>query len=61
MQSAACDSDAHLNSIDRILSDDYFNKDAVTQTFEGKKTCKHLSCSKYNKTIISSEFRSSNR
>ena len=36
-QSAASDSIAHLKSSDRILSDDYFNKDAVTQTLEGKK------------------------
>ena len=36
-QSAKGDSIAHLKTSDRILSHDYFNKDAVTQTLEGKK------------------------
>ena len=36
-QSAASDSIAHLKSSDKILSDDYFNKDAITQTLHGKK------------------------
>ena len=36
-QGAASDSIAHLKSSDKILSDDYFNKDAITHTLDGKK------------------------
>ena len=36
-QGAASDSIAHLKSSDKILSDNYFNKDAVTDTLDGKK------------------------
>ena len=36
-QGAASDFIAHLKSSDKILSDDYFNKDAITHTLDGKK------------------------
>ena len=36
-QGAASDSIAHLKSSDKIISDDFFNKDAVTHSLDGKK------------------------
>ena len=55
-QSAASDSIAHLKSSDKILSDDYFNKDAITQTLHGMKLISRFMAQNITKLCFDQEL-----